>query len=419
MNAKRDFIECFNGKMIYECPFPMTFHLTETAKASRIDNFISYIDSQYDNYALIHFILDNKEVFFTNTVSKTTLGSDGKVVRPGAKLIKSFKHFVDGKTALYDLQNRASQIIQEDTITGTLCFSVHPLDYLSSSENAYNWRSCHALDGEYRAGNLSYMCDKSTVVCYLRGEKSVKLPMFPEDVLWNNKKWRVLLHFNESWDLIFSGRQYPFSTSCGMDIVRKWLLHALKKDSQEPNWCDWTDPVLTEVKDSYGHEYDLNNCYVALRGYLHNIRNVVKDAQPTLHFNDVLRSSVYTPHYIAFNNRPWVRDEYKEVNVGSACTCLKCGTAPITSNESFMCCDCDLEYGYFDEEIYTICDCCGRRIYREDAFIVDDDEVCEDCVKTECFYCENCEEIHYNNYREYIESRDMYVCTYCAEHMEI
>ena len=55
MNAKRDFIECFNGKMIYECPFPMTFHLTETAKASRIDNFISYIDSQYDNYALIHF----------------------------------------------------------------------------------------------------------------------------------------------------------------------------------------------------------------------------------------------------------------------------------------------------------------------------------------------------------------------------
>ena len=28
-------------------------------------------------------------------------------------------------------------------------------DYLSLSENAFNWRSCHALDGEYRAGNLS------------------------------------------------------------------------------------------------------------------------------------------------------------------------------------------------------------------------------------------------------------------------
>jgi hypothetical protein len=83
-----------------------------------------------------------------------------------------------------------------------------------------------------------------------------------------------------------------------------------------------------------------------------------------------------------------------------------------------MCPDCDLTYGRFDDETYTICDCCGRRIYREDAFIVDEDEICEDCLRSECFYCEYCEEIHYNDDREYIETKDMYVCSYCAEHMD-
>ena len=84
-------------------------------------------------------------------------------------------------------------ILQEDKIEGTLCFSVHPLDFLSSSENTYNWRSCHSLDGEFCAGNLSYMADSATMICYLKSDKEEILPRFPEDIPWNNKKWRVFL----------------------------------------------------------------------------------------------------------------------------------------------------------------------------------------------------------------------------------
>ena len=40
---------------------------------------------------------------------------------------------------------------------GYLYLSIHPLDYLSISETNHGWRSCHALDGEYRNGNLSYL----------------------------------------------------------------------------------------------------------------------------------------------------------------------------------------------------------------------------------------------------------------------
>ena len=91
-------------------------------------------------------------------------------------------------------------------MSGDFCISIHPLDFLTSSVNTYNWRSCHALDGEYRAGNLSYMVDKSTIICYLKGANNAKLPMFPDDVPWNSKKWRVLIYVSDYWDLLFAGR---------------------------------------------------------------------------------------------------------------------------------------------------------------------------------------------------------------------
>lgn len=313
---------------------------------------------------------------------------------------------------LDDIQTRASQIIQENVITGTLCFSVHPLDYLSSSENTYNWRSCHALDGEYRAGNLSYMLDKSTVICYLKGADNVKLPMFPEDVKWNNKKWRVLFHVSDNWDLIFAGRQYPFSSEQGLEVLRSFFIATIKKDPW--NYCTWTDPIIKEVPDSYGRQYDLNYHYVMIRGELHKINDIVIDCENPLHFNDVLKSSYYTPHYTAINNRPWFREPISKIHIGASCNCLRCGKEPIEISETFMCKDCDTQYGEFNSDIYTICDCCGRRIYIDDAIIVGEDDVCEDCARTECFFCEECEEIHYNDNKVYLEEEDRYICTQCA-----
>ena len=413
LEAKRDFIEVFDGNLIYEIP-NVSFHLTREDIERRVNELINYIKYTYENSTPLEpYILANIEGFQDNLVQHT-YQSRRKCIPAGSKLVKSFKHFAQGKM-LDDIQTRASQIIQENVITGTLCLSVHPLDYLSSSENTYHWRSCHALDGEYRAGNLSYMLDKSTVICYLKGSDNVKLPMFPEDVKWNNKKWRVLLHVSDNWDLIFAGRQYPFSSEQGIEILRSYFLTQIRKDPW--NYCTWTDPVIAEVPDSYGRAYDLNSHYVAIRGNLHELRNIVVDCENPLHFNDVLKSSYYKPHYTALNNRPWFREPISTVHVGASCNCLRCGLSPIEVSETFMCKECDMEYGEFNSEIYTICDCCGRRIYIEDAVYVGEDEVCEDCARTECFFCEECEEVHYNDDKIYLEEEDRYICTQCANDM--
>lgn len=412
LEAKRDFIEAFGGKLIYELALPVTFELTQDARAERINNLIDYVEDKYDNPALRSFINRNRDTFFDNKVNMNTI-HNGKSIPRGMKLLKAFKYFVPGERALDDIQTRASQIIQENKVTGTLCFSVHPLDFLSSSENNYNWRSCHALDGEYRAGNLSYMLDKSTIICYLKGAEKVKLPLFPEDVPWNNKKWRVLLHFSENWDIIFAGRQYPFESEEGIETVRTLLLSKISKDVF--SYCKWTDPVIYEVPDSYDHEYDLLHPYVAIRGQLHELTDVVTDCDNPLHFNDVLRSSYYRPHYTAINNRPWFKQPVSRVYVGSPCKCLRCNQELITNPETFMCDDCELEYGTMDTDVYTTCDCCGRRIMREEAVYVDDEEICESCVQNECFICDECDELHFNEFKTYIEDEDKYVCKNCKE----
>ena len=298
--AKADFITMFSG-LIYEGP-QLTFKLSESDRLKEFCEFCQYIENQYDNKDLNDFIYLNRDGFYDNK-TQCDFRYNGKKIPKGMKILKALKYFDLPKNALNDIQSKASQLIQENSITGTLCFSVHPLDYLSVSENTYNWASCHSLDGDYRAGNLSYMLDSSTIVCYLRGANNVKLPLFPDDVPWNSKKWRVLLFFSDKQDIIFAGRQYPFTSNNGLDEVRKNLLPFLKLSKRE-SYCDWTDPVIKSIPDSYGHDYDLLNPYILIRGSMYNLYDEIEEPDNPLHFNDLLRSSFYKPHYIAVNNYP-------------------------------------------------------------------------------------------------------------------
>ena len=170
--------------------------MSETDRLKEFYEFCQYVENQYNNKDLNDFIYLNTDGFYENKTKQDFI-YNGKKIPKGMKILKALKYFDLPKNAMNDIQSKASQLIQANSITGSLCFSVHPLDYLSISENTYNWASCHSLDGDYRAGNLSYMLDSSTIVCYLRGANNVKLPLFPDDVPWNSKKWRVLLFFSD------------------------------------------------------------------------------------------------------------------------------------------------------------------------------------------------------------------------------
>ena len=107
-------------------------------------------------------------------------------------------------------------------------------------------------------------------------------------------------------------------------------------------------------------------------------------------------------------------NEDTQFHIGGYTYCLWCGEEESLMGADTMFCEkCELEHGTSDNELFTYCDSCGRRIYADDAYIVDDDDLCEDCFNKYCTRCECCGEVIWNDYIHYHEKTNQYVCEDC------
>lgn len=405
--AKKRFINTFGGE-IYEFPDKVTLTLTDKEKDTLIDDFIDTILCRYENQELADFIEANRKTFFDNRVSVPSGGA-----KVGEKILRSFKYFVSDSIFLDRLQTEASMLIQQDKVTGTLCLSVHPLDYLSSSENTYNWRSCHALDGEYRAGNLAYMMDSCTIVCYLKGSDDKVLPRFPENVLWNNKKWRVLLFLSNNGTEMMAGRQYPFSTN--LNSLSPYIFSALGDKSGR--WSPWHDDNITEFQFK-----DENVSYmqktICMKHLLVPIPYLIEERSGHLFFNDLLESSCYSPFYCW--RKSLIDLTLQEIidepmfTIGGDVPCPKCGKSHLDNSELMICCNCA------NEDAPLRCAQCCSTLREEPFYWVYDPDfpeaeplpLCEECYrKISTITCVNCGRIYYNE-----DNFDTpYVCPCCQD----
>ena len=422
LEAKRDFIEAFGGQLIYEWPEKVSFELGSREKSLRLDDFIGVLENRYENYDLAEFVRANREGFFSNQVVEPYTTSKGDTIPKGMKLLRAFKFFESDANALEAEQNAASMIIQEDKIEGTLCLSVHPLDFLSTSENTHNWRSCHALDGEYRSGNLSHMIDHSTFICYLKSNKDEKLPNFPPDVPWNSKKWRVLFYMSDRWDMIFAGRQYPFCTETGLDFVKDKVFPRANLG----DFSSWIDKKYCGFKDKDVYS-NFSHSYVPVVDGLVALDELVINEPGSLQFNDVLSSSCYDALYAykkveCFGGYKYApMHKFTRFHIGGKCNCTRCGKYPIEITSSFMCNDCELEYGDSEDDMFAYCPCCGSRYYYDDGVWVEGDEecVCPSCADRETTICDCCETRHYTSAMVYSRKHNKYLCPECWDEMQI
>lgn len=430
---KCDFYDMFGEKLIYEVPEKVCFELDEQTKSERLGSFITYMwASGYDD--LGRFLEHQKDGFFKNVVVEEYQLYDDKktVITKNSKLTKAFKHFIKNEKVLNDLQIKASRLIQENKIEGKLCFSIHPLDYLSISENGHNWRSCHALDGEYRAGNISYMMDSSTIVCYLKSDNDIVLPNFPEDVLWNSKKWRVLLYFSQDWKMIFAGKQYPFSSPVGMNLVLEWLNknaiqkpHAIWYDrvDEDSYWLPWSDWTLDQVKKDDVTYHFYNGGYIPVKNKLVKTEDLVKDAKGSQQFNDVLKSSCYKPMYTQLvYASTWNDDvvcyanEDSKFTIGGKTKCLRCGKEEVLFGSStMMCYDCEWHYGTSESDAFCYCEECDTRIPTEEGYYVGDRIYCKQCYDEYTVKCDSCGDAILRENAYYDEVNDTYLCKWCRE----
>ncbi len=399
LESKSYFIEHFGG-LIWQSPEKVVFPLDPKDRELKFRGFIdNYVLYRYNNYGLTRFLEMQKEGFFDNVVVNEYKTDNNEIIPKGMKLVKAFKFFVDIDSQLEDLQQAASMIIQENKIEGYFCISVHPLDFLSASENRHNWRSCHALDGEYRLGNLSYLLDKCTMICYLKSEEDTKLPNFPYETPWNNKKWRMWLHLADEHNALMAGRQYPFTIGGVLEYAKSSLFQLINFATYR--WTMWHHDIIKayDFQDGTNEMVDVEPTIIMANKFT-PIKKIVEDAPNSHHFNDLLYSSYYTPWYC------WRISSGVPVHftIGAEVQCLNCGNNLVEVSDSFVCGKCDDRH---------VCSNCGNRINEDDGYWVEGDLLCRDCFDEYAVECADCGEYVYRDNAYYDEDEGLWYCSYC------
>ena len=415
------FYHLFGDQLIYEFPKPVSFNYSIKEQKEKFDNFVNRINDHYDLYTLSSFIdVNGSEAFYNNVIEEDfTVSSEDICIKKGSKMLKAFKYFVEDEKLLRKIQDEASVLIQENKIEGTLCFSIHPLDFLSTSENTLNWRSCHALDGEYKAGNLSYLMDGATFITYIKTNREVKLPNFPSSIKWNNKKTRTLMFVSDERNMIFAGRTYPNSNKNMLNAILNCFESLMRNINKTPyvSWTDWSNFYIKEYKNpNTGYPIHLDTSYLPMYDERLKAMDELVIDMGNLHYNDLLYSTCYTPYYSYYYK---ATSHNTHFTIGSYVPCLECGEVDIDNHEYMRCIDCEEENGNSDNDDFCHCVSCNRHMRIENAIWVNDDTVpvCRHCARDAIATCLHCGEKWLINDLRYIYDDEGEIvdkiCKYC------
>ncbi len=404
-NAKQDFINLFNGETFVRSKDIIKVRLTKEQRRKRFDEFIGILEETMaipDEFK--SFLQENQEGFFKN---KVVAPKPEYRIERGAKLSKAFRKFFSELATVRWIQDTASRFMQEDKIEGYLYLSVDPKDFLTISENNSDWWSCHTLDGEYRAGNLNYMTDEVTLVAYLASDEQEHLRCLPMDMVWNNKKWRMLIHTNGD-SVVYYDRQYPYTSGQLLIEVYKMLNVLYKFKFVAPY-----DYGYKTVVNYLGHQRITQTNQIYVQGRSFDTRDLL-DTRDYLGYCDIISSNSFTPtmslsrslySYLMSKNNINREDEgyiselsrarsMYGLKIGGKVPCVCCGKEFIERDTSFLCPYCIAEHDA-DEDFFLSCDGCGHRIYDEDGVFWKDDG-----YGNELAYCKHCHQEMINNQEE-------------------
>lgn len=385
--SKRTLYHTLGNKFIIEFPIEYSRPISdvsdecwkETAYSSKFDTFLNNLMSEfkcttsYTNNTFVH-IITNADNMATNTINiETPISVQHKltqktiVIQPGTKYFRTLHHLVKECGGKYDnifeeFRIRISQITNQRSLKGTMCISIHPMDFITMSDNSYGWDSCMKWvddTGDYRMGTVEMMNSPIVVCAYLKGSEPFNFGWNKDDefTTWNNKKWREL--FVVTPELITEIKSYPYDNEEFTKAVMDTLL-ALSKENDgneydtEIYWS-YSTPVNshgTTLKfDTYENGmYNDFNCYRNNKGHL-------------MHYNSQIMENITdSTYYITYSG---------------AKTCMICGKCinDYSADPKEVVCE---EHGYYT---HSTCGCCGRRLDPDYAFYSEytGEEYCEEC----------------------------------------
>lgn len=281
-----------------------------------------------------------------------------------------------------------SQILNQRELGGELVISIHPLDYMTMSDNECGWDSCMNWrdEGGYRQGTVEMMNSPSVIVAYLESNQPM-MPCGRMDGSWNNKKWRQLFVVDKN--VIIGVKSYPYENEEISNEVVRWLkelaANNLKWEYKDIITVDFETPIFIEgqdsKKDGFLFHFSNNNMYNDF-GCANGHQAVLSK---NLNVDDINWN--YSCSYGQLR-----------VTYSGASQCMICGEIyPCLSDEGCLACEgC--------QERLT-CDACGE--YVGEVWSIDGMQLCEYCWENRVKTCDICgdEHLEENSYQIYVLPR--------------
>lgn len=355
---KNDLIETCTG---YQTPFFYINNFLYTTLSSEdyynINTGISNVKSWAKNFNEGNTC----DIYIKNKFVKIPHGC--KPIRMIGKLLNELDAPQDIKDYYEQFRIAHSMCLNQKRFEGDLCLSIHPMDFMTMSENDSGWSSCMNWDdGEYHLGTVECMNSPSIVVAYL---DNVNAPMDVCGYPWSNKMWRQLLCFNTA--MLLGNKQYPYSSDVLQNEAMSWLKSLLENYSKEYHYSDKTYPIFNQT----------TNCLPCGTIYINLSFNVM--------YNDIYGTRNAYLNFSSFEGH--TNYIYK---FGGYIICAQCGN--IIDGE-----DADPAQIYCPECLGSWrCEDCGE-YQPEDAnkYCVDGLCICQDCYENHTLTCDCCGETHY------------------------
>lgn len=203
----------------------------EIRESAREKVLISYdFEREYEDWKYV----ENFSMEASYADQKFKVGNKGRTMRmtkkeKKVKALNRFYHLMDMEVAEDYCAKKAERIEKlaslrkhikqfEDLMSlnvnkvmnSEIILSIHPLDFMTMSDNTSNWSSCMSWNnfGSYRCGTVEMMNSASIVIAYSAAKEPMDLFDDSKEYKWNDKTWREL--FIVTKDFIYPIKGYPY-----------------------------------------------------------------------------------------------------------------------------------------------------------------------------------------------------------------
>lgn len=377
---KAPFYHMFGDKLIvsrrvdYECPMNELREKCYAEADSEVVNFIhnlGMIMRSYDNVigkalhdaglysyefyneGIWDMLIDNKWPFCDVKVPM----ENGKyfVLKTGMRVTRIYQKLAEiaGISGFEKVRELHAKISTSKIVHGNMYLSIHPLDYMTMSDNEDGWDSCMNWreNGDYRAGTVEMLNSPVVIEAYMASDVN---KMRIDGNEWPSKIWRELYIVHP--EFISNIRSYPFINSGLSKFAVTWI----KELAEQAGYGKYQSDMMVygdEESSSYFDDFDLriesNNMY-----------------------NDYCREDQFV--YVAPDFREKYRKDQFILNYSGPMSCMCCGeimSSSLEETRAVMCGDCS-----DNSEEYYVCDYCGTEMYSEDdVYYVDGTTLCHEC----------------------------------------